>query len=165
VQIEQLGGDDMRIETPLAHVPGRTLGYEVLGRYRVSNAVASTFRDAFGRRDSYACAPGASRASFATPDAVPIGVHFGEGAQAVTVVLHLPEGVAEIQVEGLPRVSAPLSRAGQLRWELAITMLTRASHTTPEELYRQMTPPGRVPAAPAPPADSSPPRDAPRAPR
>lgn len=158
VQIEQLGADELRIDTPLAHVPGRSLGYEVHGRFRVTGAVASALREAFGRRDSYACAPDAARASFETPVALPLGLHFGEGIAAVTVVLHLPEGVVELQAEGVPRVRVPLSRTGQQRWETALTALARQSRTTMDEFYRQMAPPDRPPAtplAPAAPADTA----------
>lgn len=160
VQLEQLGADAQRLETPLAHVPGRTLGYEVHGVFRVSAAVASALREAFSRRDSYACTPEVPAASFAVPAELPIGLWFGTGARAVAVVLHLPEGEVELQSEGAARVRVPLSLAGQRRWEAALAALARETHTPPEEFYRQMTPFERAPAEEkASPDSASRPRD------
>ncbi len=146
VQLEQLGSDAQRVETPLAHVPGRTLGYEVHGVFRVSAPVATALRDAFSRRDSYACTPDLPAASFATPAGLPIGLWFGAGPQAVAAVLHLPEGEIELQREGEARVRVPLSRTGQHRWELALDLLARETRTPPAEFYRQMTPADRAQA-------------------
>ncbi len=166
VQLEQLGSDDTRIETPFAHVPGRTLGYEVQGLFRVTGAVANALRDALGRRDSYACVPDAPAARFETPDGLPIGLLFAGNRGAVAVVLHLPEGAVELQLEGSAHTTAPMSKAGQRRWELALALLSRETRTSPSEFYEQMLPPGRAPAAPAPAADTaSAPRDEPRPPR
>jgi hypothetical protein len=147
VQLEQLGSDAQRVETSLAHVPGRTLGYEVQGVFRASAPVANALRDAFSRHDSYACTKDLV-SSFQAPAGLPIGLWFGSGPQAVAVVLHLPEGEVELQREGEARVRVPLSRAGQRRWELALLTLARETRTSPEEFYRQMTPPDRVHAEP-----------------
>lgn len=172
VQLEQLGPDESRLATDLAHVPGRTLGYEVVGVMRVAGQVASALRDAFGRRDSYACTPETPMAFFDLDASLPIGIHFGTGAQAVTVVLHLPDAAVEIQAEGGARVLAPLSRLGQRRWELALAALARETGTSAEQFYAQMAPPVHSPpgetAAPdstAPPDSTPPPRDGPRSPR
>ena len=166
VQVEQLGSDDKRIETPFAHVPGRTLGYEVEGIFRVTGAVANALRDAIGRHDSYACVAETPAAAFETPQGLPIGLLFAGHRGAVAVVLHLPEGAVELQLEGSAHTTAPLSRAGQRRWELALALLARETRTSLEEFYDQMLPPGRQPVAPKPTADtSSTPRDEPPPPR
>jgi hypothetical protein len=168
IQVEELGSDATRLETPLAHVPGRTLGYEVQGVFRVSVAVADALQRAFGRRDSYACGPEAPLATFQTPGWLQIGFLFGSGGGAVAAVLHLPEGEVELQREGDARTSAPLSRVGQRRWEEALRLLERETGASPEEFYRQMLPPAA--AAPGPrdsaraPEQSEPP-DSARAPR
>lgn len=154
IQLEQLGSDETRMETPLAHAPGRTLGYEVHGVFRVNGPTAEALRAALGRRDSYACSPEIPPSEFATPEGLPIGLLFSGSQGAVAVVLHLPEGRVELQLEGGVRTSAPLSRAGQRRWELALTLLARVTRTSPEEFYEQMLPPGRVPPAPVPVADT-----------
>ena len=155
IQFEQLGGDDTRIETPLAHVPGRTLGHEVHGVFRASPAVASALRDAFGRHDSYACAAATPAAVFRTPEGLPIGLYFTGPRGAVALVLRLPEGEAQLQVEGDTLVRVPLSRAGQRRWELALRLLAQETRTSPEEFYEQMLPLGRVPPAREEPADTT----------
>ena len=159
-QIEQLGGDETRIESRAAHAPGRTLGYEVHGLFRVTGAAAEALRQAFGRRDSYACSSETPASDFKTPPGLPIGLLFNGSRGAVAVVLHLPEGEVELQLEGSVHTSAPLSRAGQRRWEQALTLLARETRTSPREFYEQMLPPARVPSPDAPPADSaSAPRD------
>ena len=120
IQVEQLGSDDSRVDTPLAHVPGRTLGYEVQGVFQVSGAVADALQRAFGRHDSYACDPDAPRATFRTPGALQIGLLFASHGSAIAAVLHLPEGRVELQLEGGVHTSASLSPAGQRRWEEAL---------------------------------------------
>jgi hypothetical protein len=170
IQMEQLGAEATRVDTPLAHVPGRTLGYEVQGVFRVSGAVADALQRAFGRHDSYACGADQPRAAFRAPGALQIGLLFASHAGAVSVVLHLPEGRAEFQPEGGARTSAPLSRAGQRRWEEALALLSRQTHSSADEFYEQMLPPAAVPPGPrdsviAPDSSSQPPGDAPRAPR
>jgi hypothetical protein len=148
IQLEQLGADATRVDTPLAHVPGRTLGYEVQGVFRVSGAVADALQRAFGRHDSYACGADDPRATFHTPGALQIGLLFASHASAVAVVLHLPEGRVEIQLEGGVHTSAALSPAGQRRWEEALLLLARGTGTSPEEFYEQMLPPAFVPPGP-----------------
>lgn len=169
IQVEQLGSDATRVDTPLAHVPGRTLGYEVQGVFRVSGAVADALERAFGRHDSYACGD-APRATIHTPGELQIGFLFASPRSAVAVVLHLPEGMVELQLEGGVHASAPLSPAGQRRWEEALASLARTTRTSPTEFYEQMLPPSATPLAPPDPAaaaDSSrnPPRESSRAPR
>jgi hypothetical protein len=169
IQVEQLGSDATRVDTPLAHVPGRTLGYEVQGVFRVSGAVADALERAFGRHDSYACGD-APRATIHTPGELQIGFLFASSGSAVAVVLHLPEGMVELQLEGGVHASAPLSPAGQRRWEEALASLARTTRTSPTEFYEQMVPPSATPPAPpdsAAAADSSrnPPRESSRAPR
>jgi hypothetical protein len=144
IQVEQLGADATRVDTPLAHVPGRTLGYEVQGVFRVSGAAASALQKAFGKHDSYACGPDAARATFQTPGALQIGLLFASHGSAVAVVLHLPDGRVEIQLEGGVHTSAPLSQAGQRRWEEALQLLARETRTSPQEFYEQMLPPAVV---------------------
>lgn len=144
VQIEQLGSDASRIETPHAHLPGRTLGYEVEGVFRVSRPVAEALQRAFGRADSYGCEPEAPRTTFRTPGPLAVGLLFASRASAVAVVLHLPEGRVEIQLEGGVHASAPLSQAGQRRWEEALSLLARETHASPEEFYEQMRPAGEA---------------------
>ena len=141
IQVEQLGADATRVDTPFAHVPGRTLGYEVQGVFRVTGAVAAALQKAFGRHDSYACGPDAPRATFQTPGALQIGLLFASHGSAVAVVLHLPDGRVELQLEGGVHTSAPLSQAGQRRWEEALELLARETRTSPEEFYEQMLPP------------------------
>ncbi len=148
IQVEELGSDATRLETSLAHVPGRTLGYEVQGVFRVSAPVADALERAFGRRDSYACGPEAPLATFQTPGWLQIGFLFGSGGGAVAAVLHLPEGEVELQREGDPRTSAPLSQVGQRRWEEALRLLERETGASPEEFYRQMLPPAVVTPGP-----------------
>ncbi len=155
IQLEQLGPDETRIDTPLAHVPGRTLGYEVHGVFRVSGPTAEALRAAFGRRDSYACASEIAPSEFVTPEGLPIGLLFAGSQGAAAVVLHLPEGHVEIQLEGGVHTSAPLSRLGQRRWELALRLLARETRTSPDQFYEQMLPPGRVPPAADPAADTA----------
>ncbi len=155
VQFEQLGGDETRVETPLAHVPGRTLGHEVYGIFRASAAVAALLREAFARRDSYACTEKAPRASFRAPEGLPIGLYFSGPRGAVALVLRLPEGEVEIQREGDPLTRVPLSRSGQNRWEAALALLARETRTGPQEFYEQMLPPDRVPPGQAEPADTT----------
>ena len=162
IQVEQLGADATRLDSPLAHVPGRTLGYEVEGVFRVSGAAAATLQRAFGRPDSYACGRDASRATFSTPGALQIGLLFASHGSAVTVVMHLPEGLVELRLEGGAHTSAPLSQAGQRRWEAALTLLSRETRTSPDEFYEQMLPP---PAASPPAGDSARAPDSSRAPR
>ena len=154
IQVEQLAGDDTRVDTPLAHVPGRTLGYEVQGLFRVSGPVADALQRAFGRRDSYACGD-TPRATLVTPGRLAIGMLFASGRTAVAVVLHLPEGQVEIQLEGGVHTIAPLSRAGQRRWEEALLLLSRETRTSPEEFYQQMMPPPPVPPAAEPVPDTA----------
>lgn len=170
VQVEQLGGDATRVDTPLAHVPGRTLGYEVQGVFRVSGAVADALQRAFGRHDSYACGADEPRATFHTPGALQVGLLFASQASAVAVVLHLPDGRVELQLEGGVHTSAPLSKAGQRRWEEALAQLARDTRTSPDEFYEQMLPPATVPVPPrdsaaAPDSSQGTPRDASHAPR
>lgn len=170
VQVEQLGSNATRVDTPLAHVPGRTLGYEVQGVFRVSGAAADALQRAFGRHDSYACGADAPRAAFHTPGELQIGFLFASSASAVAVVLHLPEGRVELQLEGGVHASAPLSPAGQRRWEEALASLARTTRTSPTEFYEQMLPPMASPPEPpdsAAAADSSrnPPRESSRVPR
>ncbi len=141
-QVEQLGGDATRVETTLAHVPGRTLGYEVQGILRIKNSIADAVEAAIGRNDSYACKSDAPRATFAIDPPVQIGFLFGTGLNTVAVVLHLPEGVVEMQIEGGERSSGTLSQAGQRRWEEAVRLLSDAGNSTPGEFYVQMRPPG-----------------------
>jgi hypothetical protein len=170
IQVEQLGSDATRVDTPLAHVPGRTLGYEVQGVFRVSGAVADALERAFGRHDSYACGADAPHATFHTPGQLQIGFLFASPASAVAVVLHLPEGIVELQLDGGVHASAPLSPAGQRRWEEALASLARTTRTSPAEFYEQMLPPAATPPAPpdsAAAGDSSriPRREPPPAPR
>ena len=166
IQFEQLGGDATRIETPLAHVPGRTLGHEVYGVFRVSPAVSSALRDAFSRLDSYACPGGAKRGEFPAPAGLPIGIYFVGSRGSVAAVLRLPEGEVELQVEGGEILRVPLSRAGQGRWEQALRSLAKETNTSPAEFYEQMLPPDRVPPVRDQPADTTgAPRDSGRAPR
>jgi hypothetical protein len=169
IQVEQLGGDGTRVSTPLAHMPGRTLGYEVIGVFRVSGVAAEALQRAFGRRDSYACATAAPRATFETPGALAVGLLFASRGSAVAVALHLPEGVVEIQLAGGVHASAPLSQAGQRRWEEALRLLARETGTSPLEFYEQMLPPTQVSPAPDPakvtPDSLRAPRDASRRPR
>lgn len=148
IQIEQLGAETLRIETPFAHVPGRTLGYEVLGVFRVSGAASAALQRAFGRNDSYACDPAIPRATFHTPGPLAVGLLFASHGRAVGVVLHLPEGQVEIQLEGGVHTIAPLSQAGQRRWEEALLLLARETRTSPADFYEQMLPPAWVPPAP-----------------
>jgi hypothetical protein len=155
VQFEQLGGDDTRVETPLAHVPGRTLGHEVHGIFRASPVVAAALREAFGRRDSYACPGGAPAAMFQAPEGLPIGLYFTGPRGALAVVLRLPEGEVQLRVEGDSLVRVPLSRAGQRRWEEALRLLSLETRTSPAEFYEQMQPPERVPPSGEPPADTT----------
>ena len=165
IQVEQLGSDATRIETPLAHVPGRTLGYEVHGLFRVSGPVAAALQRAFGRRDSYACGD-APRATIETPGPLAIGLLFASGRQAVAVVVHLPEGMIELQLEGGVHTLAPLSQAGQRRWQEVLLLLARETRTSPEEFYEQMLPPVHIdPATPAELDSTGPPRDGEPAPR
>ena len=140
VQIEQLQGDTTRLETTLAHVPGRTLGYEVEGMFRITGALAGLVQAAIGRNDSYACRPDVPKATFEMESGLPIGFLFGTGTQAVAVVLHLPEGVVEMQTEGGDRSSGTLSQAGQRRWDEAVRRLAGASRATPAQFYAQMRP-------------------------
>ncbi len=155
IQVEQLAGDDTRLDTPLAHVPGRTLGYEVQGLFRVGGPVAEALQRAFGRRDSYACGD-APRASVRTPGALAVGMLFASGRTAVAVVLHLPGGQVELQLEGGAHTTAPLSQAGQRRWEEALILLARETRTSPAEFYEQMLPPRHViPVAEHAPDDST----------
>jgi hypothetical protein len=170
IQVEQLGSDASRVDTPLAHVPGRTLGYEVQGVFRVSGAVADALQRTFGRHDSYACGAEQPRATFHTPGALQIGFLFASQASAVAVVLHLPEGRVEVQLEGGVHTSAPLSRAGQRHWEEALAQLAHETHTSPDDFYEQMLPPATVPPAPrdsaiAPDSSRDTPRDSSHAPR
>lgn len=148
IQVEELGADATRLETPLAHVPGRTLGYEVQGVFRVSAGVADALQRAFGRSDSYACGPAAPLATFKTPGWLQIGFLFGSGGGAVAAVLHLPEGEVELQREGEARTRAPLSQVGQRRWEEALRLLERETGASPEEFYRQMLPPAAAAVGP-----------------
>ena len=87
-------------------------------------------------------------ATFQTPGSLQIGFLFGSGAGAVAAVLHLPEGEIELQREGEPRASAPLSQVGQRRWEEALRLLERETRASPEEFYRQMLPPAVVAPGP-----------------
>ena len=144
-QVEQLAGDATRVETDLAPVPGRTLGYEVQGIFRIKNSIADAVEAAIGRNDSYACKSDAPRATFAVDPPVQIGFLFGTGVNAVAVVLHLPEGLVEMQVEGGERSNGTLSQAGQRRWELAVRLLAEADRSTAEEFYVQMRPPETPP--------------------
>src|SRR5262245_57216628 len=155
VQFEQLGGDETRIETPLAHVPGRTLGHEVHGVFRVSPAVSSALRDAFSRLDSYACPGGARRGEFPAPEGLPIGIYFVGSRGSVAAVFRLPEGEVELQVEGGEILRLPLSRAGQGRWEQALRALAKETRASPAEFYEQMLPPDRVPPMRDAPADTT----------
>lgn len=165
VQVEQLGSDATRIETPLAHVPGRTLGYEVHGLFRVSGPVAAAVQRTFGRRDSYACGA-APRATIETPGPLAIGLLFASGRAAIAVVLHLPEGMVELQLEGGVHTTAPLSQVGQRRWQEVLLLLARETRTSPEEFYEQMRPPVHIdPATPAELDSTGPPRDGAPAPR
>lgn len=165
IQVEQLGSDATRIETPLAHVPGRTLGYEVQGLFRVNGPVAAALQRTFGRRDSYACGD-APPATFETPGSLAIGLLFASGRAAIAAVLHLPEGMVELQLEGGVHTLAPLSQAGQRRWQEVLLLFARETHTSPEEFYEQMLPPVHIdPATPAEPDSTSPPRDGEPAPR
>jgi hypothetical protein len=166
IQIEQLGAEGLRVDTPLAHVPGRTLGYEVIGVFRVSGLAAEALQRAFGRRDSYACTPTAPRATFETPGALAVGLLFASRGGAVAVALHLPEGVVEVQLAGGVHTRAPLSQTGQRRWEEALQLLARETGTSAQEFYEQMLPPVQVApepdAAPAAPDSVNAPRPAPR---
>jgi hypothetical protein len=155
IQFEQLGGDETRVETPLAHVPGRTLGHEVHGVFRASAAVAAALREAFGRRDSYACPGGAPAAAFRGPEGLPIGLFFTGPRGGVAVVLRLPAGEVQMQAEGDTLVRVPLSRSGQRRWEAALRQFAQETRTSPEEFYQQMLPPDRVPPAREAPADTT----------
>lgn len=141
VQMEQLGAEATRLVTPLAHVPGRTLGYEVQGVFRVSGRVADALERAFARHDSYACDADTPPAEFQTPESLQIGLLFASSRMAVAAVLHLPEGVVEMQLEGGVHSSAPLSKAGQRRWEHALELLALQTRTSPDEFYEQMLPP------------------------
>jgi len=139
-QVEQLDGEATRADTPLAHVPGRTLGYQVEGILRLSDAVTDAVTTALGKNDSYACRPETPKATFEMAPGVRVGFLFGTGAHAVAAVLRLPEGVVEMQVEGGERSSGTLSQAGQRRWDQAVRLLARASHGTPDDFYAQMRP-------------------------
>ena len=152
-QIEQLGSEATRIESPFAHVPGRTLGYEVQGFYRLSAPVVDALGTAFGRRDSYDCGA-VPDSSLVTPGPLAVGMMFSSGRGAIVVVLHLPEGRVDLQLEGGTLATAPLSAAGKRRWNAALALLTGETHSDPREFYRQMLPPPAAPA-PAPPADSA----------
>lgn len=168
VQVEQLGATATRADTPLAHVPGRTLGYEVEGVFWVTGPAADALERAFGRNDSYACGPDAPRATFHPPGALQIGLLFTSHGSPVVAVLHLPEGTVELQIEGGERVSAPLSQAGQRRWEEALLLLARDTRASPDEFYEQMLPPapGHPPEVGTPaPHDTAVAPDSVRAPR
>lgn len=165
IQVEQLGSESTRIETPFAHVPGRTLGYEVEGLFRVSSPVAAALQRAFGRADSYACGD-APRATLQAAGSLAIGLWFATARSGVVVVLHLPEGNVELQLEGGVHAVAPLSQAGQRRWEEALRLLTLETRTHPEEFYEQMRPPASAdPATPTEPDSAGPPRDGASPPR
>ena len=169
IQVEQLGPEATRVATPLAHVPGRTLGYEVQGVFRVSGAIAVALQRAFGRRDSYVCDPDAPQAAFQTPGALQIGLLFASRGAVVAAVLHLPEGEVELQLEGGVHTTAALSPLGQRRWDEALVLLAGQTRTSPADFYEQMLPPVHV--APARPDSAGTrdsrrtPRDGPRAPR
>jgi len=156
VQMEQLGGDGTRADTVRAHVPGRTLGYEVHGLFVLSPDVAAAMREAFGRRDSWACAEDAPGAAFETPEGLRVGLLFSGPSGAVAAVVRLPEGELEMQRVGGARTRVPLSRTGQRRWERALDLLARQTHADRDEFYRQMLPPDQLdgPAPPPAPADA-----------
>ena len=164
VQVEQLGSDATRIDTPLAHAPGRTLGYEVHGLFRVSGEVALAFQRTFGTRDSYECS--GAREPFEVPAPLALGFQFASRRSTMAVVLHLPECAVELQLEGGVHARVYLSATGRRRWQEAIRLLARETRTSPEEFYEQMQPPVRVEPAPgALPDSAGPPRDEVPAPR
>ncbi|MEQ1831705.1 MAG: hypothetical protein ABL977_01535, partial [Candidatus Eisenbacteria bacterium] len=113
---------------------------------------------------SYQCHEAQEPFEVSTPLA--LGFQFASRRSAVAAVLHLPEGAVELQLEGGLHVRAFLSAAGRRRWQQAVQLLARQTHTSPDEFYEQMQPPVHVePVAPAELDSAGPPRDGATAPR